>query len=243
MFRRQLDTLLRVGFQFINGDEFLCFLRDGGGLPRLPILLTFDDAYEDLLDVVLPLLKERNIPAVVFAVSGKLGGTNDWDKVIGAPELRLVDINGLQRLAKGRVEIGAHSRTHRCLTDLADEEIVEEVSGSVADLEAMGLDRPRMFAYPGGDYDERVQRVVQEAGIQVAFTVVAGSVRPGHDSYQTPRIEILRGDIGWKFLWKIIAAGRSMNFSELLRLVLDYLSKCTRAIPHCNSSEDPKKTC
>jgi GT2 family glycosyltransferase/peptidoglycan/xylan/chitin deacetylase (PgdA/CDA1 family) len=219
-FRRQLDMLLRLGFQFISADEFLCLLLDGGGLPRLPVMLTFDDGYTELVDVVLPLLVERNIPAVVFAVSGKLGGANDWDKAIGAPELRLIDIKGLQRLAKGRMEIGAHSRTHRCLTGLTDKEIVEEVSGSVADLETMGFDRPRMFAYPGGDYNERVQGAVREAGLKAAFTVVAGRVGPGHDIYQIPRIEILRADKGWRFLWKVVTAGWSINTSTCTALSL-----------------------
>jgi peptidoglycan/xylan/chitin deacetylase (PgdA/CDA1 family) len=207
-FRRQLDILREAGFQFISADEFLQFLHRGGGLPRKPLLLTFDDGYEELLNSVLPILQTRGIPAIVFVVSGRLGGTNEWDKTIGAPELRLLDVNGLRALAQGGLEIGAHSRTHPPLTHARDDELLAEISGSIADLEDVGFDRPRMFAYPEGDYDHRVQRTVKEANIEAAFTVVADRVRPGHDPYQIPRIEILREDTGWKFLWKVIMAGR-----------------------------------
>jgi glycosyltransferase involved in cell wall biosynthesis/peptidoglycan/xylan/chitin deacetylase (PgdA/CDA1 family) len=204
LFRRQLDALQWAGFQFVSGDEFLHFLHSGGGLPRRPLLLTFDDGYADLLDVVLPLLKERNIRAVVFAVSGCLGGTNEWDEAIGGPRLQLLDIDGLKQLAQAGVEIGGHSRTHRPLTCVPDEELLEEIAGSVEDLEAAGLNRPRLFAYPQGEQDRRVHQATRQAGLQAAFTVIAARTQPGCDPYQVPRIEIMREDSGWKFLWKVI---------------------------------------
>lgn len=76
-------------------------------------------------------LTKQAIPAVAFAVSGRLGGTNDWDKAIGASRLQLLDAIGLRRLAQEGVEIGAHSRTHRPLTHVAVEELSNEISGSV----------------------------------------------------------------------------------------------------------------
>jgi peptidoglycan/xylan/chitin deacetylase (PgdA/CDA1 family)/glycosyltransferase involved in cell wall biosynthesis len=204
LFRRHLDALRWAGFQFVSADEFLHFLHSGGGLPRRPLLLTFDDGYADLLDVVLPLLKERNIRAVVFAVSRRLGGTNEWDEAIGGPRLQLLDVDGLKQLAEAGVEIGGHSRTHRPLTRVPDEELLEEIAGSVEDLKAAGLNRPRLFAYPEGEQDRRVQHATRQAGLQAAFTVIAGRAQPGCDPYQVPRIEIMREDSGWKFLWKVI---------------------------------------
>jgi peptidoglycan/xylan/chitin deacetylase (PgdA/CDA1 family)/GT2 family glycosyltransferase len=218
-FRGQLDALQHAGFQFVSADEFLTSLRGVGGLPRRPVMLTFDDAYKDLAETVLPLLKERGIPAVVFAVSGLLGGTNKWDEAIGGAHLQLLDAPGLRALAQGGVEIGVHSRTHRPLTSLPDKELSEEVEGSVMDLEAAGLERPRLFAYPYGSWDERTRQAVQNAGLQAAFTTDAGRARPGQDPYLVPRIEILRGDSGWKFLWKVITAEYSVMPSEVRSLI------------------------
>jgi peptidoglycan/xylan/chitin deacetylase (PgdA/CDA1 family)/GT2 family glycosyltransferase len=209
-FRVHLDSLRQAGFRFVSAGEFLNFLHREGGLPRRPLLLTFDDGYEELFDVVLPMLKERRIPAIVFAVSGRLGGTNVWDEAIGAPQLRLLDAHRLRQLAQEGLEIGAHSRTHRALTQVTDEELLEEIKGSISDLEDAGLKSPRMFAYPEGDFDQRVQTATREAGLQAAFTVVAGRVCPDHDPYQIPRIEVMREDTGWRFLWKVINAGRLM---------------------------------
>src|SRR6266540_1949934 len=209
-FRRQLTVLQRAGFRFIGAEEFLRFLHGQGGLPRQAILLTFDDCYQDLLDVALPFLKERAIRAAAFVVSGHVGDINAWDTAIGSPQRRLLDVASLRKLAEAGVEIGAHSRTHRSLTRLRTEELSGEIAGSVADLEAFGLGRPRLLAYPYGEYDHRVRQAAQEAGLQAAFTVDADLVRPNQDPYMVPRIEILRGDVGWKLWWKVTLAGRSM---------------------------------
>jgi len=208
-FRRHLDLLRNSGFRFVSADELIRSLTVGGGLPRRPVLLTFDDSYEELFTDVMPLLRDRRIPAVTFAVSGSLGGTNQWDEKIGAPRLRLLDISSLRTLAQSGIEIGAHSRTHKALNTLSEQPLIDETSGSIEDLELAGLDRPRLFAYPEGEYDERVVAAVKAAGIQAAFTVIPGRVEPGGDPYQVPRIEIMRADTGWRFLWKVFRAGWS----------------------------------
>ncbi len=209
-FRQHLDLLKWAGFHFIDVSEFLRFLQGKGGLPRRPVLLTFDDCYQDNLDAALPILKERGISAIAFAVSGRLGGKNDWDKSIGAPQLPLLDADGLHKLAEGGVTIGSHSRTHPMLNRISAEQLSDEIGGSVADLEAIGLSKPVFLAYPHGEYDQNVKQAAQAAGIQAAFTVKSGFVEPDRDYYQIPRIEILRGDVGWKFLWKVFW-GRSVG--------------------------------
>ena len=98
-FEKQLDDLARWGFNFITGAELMNFLTGKGGLPRKPILITFDDCYEDLLEVALPILQDRNISPVAFAITGKLGGTNDWDICLGAQALPLLDEAALQQLS------------------------------------------------------------------------------------------------------------------------------------------------
>ena len=207
-FRQQLDILIRTRFKFIDAGEFLRFLQGKAGLPRRAVLLTFDDCYQDLLAVALPILKEKGIPALAFAVSKRLGGTNDWDKSLGVPPMQLLDADGLRALAKGGVAIGAHSRTHSKLSGLSEDQLADEIGGSLTDLEALGLDRPLLFSYPHGDYDRRVRQAIEDAGLKAAFTVEPNFVQPGQEPYSVPRIEVLRGDTGWKFLWKVFVSGR-----------------------------------
>jgi peptidoglycan/xylan/chitin deacetylase (PgdA/CDA1 family)/glycosyltransferase involved in cell wall biosynthesis len=207
LFRLQIETLLRHGYRFVTPDQFSSFLEGKSHPPKRALLLTFDDCFEDLLHVALPILQEcGGVPAIAFAVSSRIGGTNEWDATITTPRLRLLDARGLRRLESEGIEIGAHSRTHPYLTHLGEELLAEEVDGSMSDLEDAGLRRPRFLAYPYGESNLRVERAARAAGFRGAFTVRPGSVRQDSDPFSLPRIEILRRDGRLSFLWKVILA-------------------------------------
>ena len=206
-FRHQIALLQRAGYQFVSAAEVVHFVRGAGGLPRRPVLLTFDDCYVSLLEHALPVLEDLGIPAVAFAVTGRLGGMTDWSRSPGAPQLPLLDADGLRQLARAGVEIGAHSRTHRELPSLSATELADEVAGSCKELRGMGVGQVPLFAYPYGESDDRVRHAVESAGCRAAFTVEPGFVRAGVDPFRIPRIEILRNDIGWRFRWKVAVAG------------------------------------
>jgi peptidoglycan/xylan/chitin deacetylase (PgdA/CDA1 family) len=204
-FRRQLRHLVRH-YRPIDVAEFRRFLS-GAGVPRRAVLVTFDDCYADIVDVALPALRERGVPALAFAVTRLVGKTNEWDAHLGAPELRLADADGLRALADERIAIGSHARTHRMLNTLAHDELGEELRESREDIEHLGLPRPDFLAYPHGEHSADVRTAARDAGYAGAFTVTPGLAVPGSDPYTIPRLEIRRADAGWRFAWKL-ARGR-----------------------------------
>jgi peptidoglycan/xylan/chitin deacetylase (PgdA/CDA1 family) len=209
--RRQLRLLRRAGYRFITQEEALRVVRGERGVPRRAVFVTFDDCYADLLHAGLPVLRELDVPAVAFAVAGQVGGTNAWDVAIGAPELSLLDAAGLRALEGAGIEIGVHGRTHRPLPQLSGDAsaLAAETTGATAEIEALGLGPVRTFAYPHGVHDAATRSAVADAGLEAAFTVEPGIVRPGTDPFQLPRVEILRGDgSGLRFLLKVGSAGR-----------------------------------
>jgi len=218
---RQLRLLKRAGFRFVSLEEVVRVLDGTAGLPRRAILVTFDDCYEDLLSAGLPVLLDQHVPAVAYAVADRVGGTNSWDVAVGAPELRLLDAEGLRALESAGVEIGVHGSTHRPLTSLSGRpaELAHETSGATTTLTGLGL-APRTFAYPHGEHDATARAAVADTALQAAFTVSPGLVRPGTDPYQLPRIEVLRRDgAGIRLLLKVALAGRlpELDGRRLLR--------------------------
>jgi GT2 family glycosyltransferase/peptidoglycan/xylan/chitin deacetylase (PgdA/CDA1 family) len=189
-----LDALSRSGWAFVGLDQLLAALDGRLPLPPRAALVTFDDCYVDLLDSGCEVLAERGVPAVAFAVAGLTGATNEWDRELGARELRLLDGEGLRQLASRGVEIGSHAMTHRPLARLAPEEAASEASESAARLEALGLPRPRALSYPHGETSPAVAAAVREAGYSLAFTVAPGAVEAGTDRWALPRVEVLASD-------------------------------------------------
>ena len=205
-FAAHLDALAGRGWRFVDLDTVLAALDGRARLPERALLITFDDCYVDLLDAGAPLLAERGVPAVAYAVAGLTGGSNEWDRPLGARELPLLDAEGLRALAAAGVEVGSHGMNHRQLTKLAPAEAAAEIRDSAAALEALGLPRPRTFSYPHGECDPGIEAAVRESDYAAAFTVTPGRVERGGDRFALPRVEVLAGDTPARLRLKLATA-------------------------------------
>lgn len=198
-FAQQIDSLLAGGYTFVTARDYLACRKGIITLPRRSLLLTFDDCYADLLDAARTVLKPRGIPALAFAVTAMPSGTNEWDQANGVRPLQLLDAAGLRELQALGIEIGAHSRTHRMMMGLPDSALKSETRGAADDLEAMGLPRPRFFAYPHGGRDRRSIAAVADAGYEAAFSLAFKDARERRNLFDVSRIQILGTDAPWRF--------------------------------------------
>jgi peptidoglycan/xylan/chitin deacetylase (PgdA/CDA1 family) len=129
-------------------------LEDLAAQPRSvdAVAITFDDAFVNFERLAAPRLLAHGLPATVFVVTERAGGTNDWTgrPAPGIPTLPLLGWPALERLAAAGITLGAHSRTHPDLTQLAPAAADEEILGSAATLRSRTGIQPRAFAYPYG---------------------------------------------------------------------------------------------
>jgi peptidoglycan/xylan/chitin deacetylase (PgdA/CDA1 family) len=168
--RRHLDLL--EDWRVLPLDEAVRRLHDRT-LPRRAVALTFDDGYASVGEVAWPLLRERGLPATLYAVSGFLDGTKafPWD---GADAPPLLSAGALRDLAADGMAVGAHSVTHRWLPHLPPEEVRREVTGCKHALEDLLGRAVRSFAYPMGGWTKPVVEAVRGAGYAHAVTVDRG---------------------------------------------------------------------
>ncbi len=168
-FRRQMAWLKRKGYMTIGPGDWLAWCSQGKPLPPKPLLITFDDAYEDLVEYALPLLREYSFKATVFVVTGEIGGRNSWDERRGSDTIRCMSEEQIRYWSGQGIEFGAHGRTHSDLTTLSADKAAEEVAGSAHDLAQILGSVPRSFAYPHGMFNEAVRRYAAEV-FPVAFS-------------------------------------------------------------------------
>jgi peptidoglycan/xylan/chitin deacetylase (PgdA/CDA1 family) len=82
-------------------------------------------------------------------------------------------------------ELGWHTWSHRDLCNLLDEEIRREVTSPFP---------CKHFAYPYGTFNERVVRIVKEAGYEKAYSVTQGTLDFRVPDYQ---FKIHRNYVSW----------------------------------------------
>jgi peptidoglycan/xylan/chitin deacetylase (PgdA/CDA1 family) len=143
-------------------------------LPPRSVLLTFDDAYDDLYTELFPVAIEHKYTPLIFVVVDHIGGSNAWDQARGLRPRNLLSAGQLKEMQRYGVEFGSHTLTHPNLTSLGHRELVRELRDSKDRLEDLLGAEVSAFAYPYGAVDRRVRSYVAEAGYRLAFTTVAG---------------------------------------------------------------------
>jgi len=160
MFERQVQWLAKHNWTPITTKQWVGWVHGENTLPEKPVILTFDDALEDLTKYAFPVLRRHGFPGVCFVVTGKLGQLNDWAGDRTGHD-RLMTISDVREWANAGIEFGAHTRTHPDLRTLDGEALNAEVAGSKRDLEEILGAKIHSFAYTYGDYDEASTKCAQ----------------------------------------------------------------------------------
>jgi peptidoglycan/xylan/chitin deacetylase (PgdA/CDA1 family)/glycosyltransferase involved in cell wall biosynthesis len=191
-FRRHLRWLKRRGYSTITSAQWLAYCQSGESLPKKAVLLTFDDAYEDLAEHCFPALESFGYTGIVFVPTANIAGTNIWDQLDGSAPHRLLSSNQIRRWADRGIEFGAHTRVHPDLRRLSDEELDEELELSRLELEAV-IDRPVVsFAYPFGYYGDREVEAARRH-FSLSYTVDEGRNRRTTDLARLRRTTMYPG--------------------------------------------------
>jgi len=155
-FERHVSWLARRGYTGITASDWWQWCVEAKPLPSQPVLISFDDGYADLADYALPVLRRHGFSAVVYIITGKIGGEVAWDDPRSTESYKLMGVEQIRHWAREGIEFGAHSRTHADLTMLGADRLTDEIAGSKEDLERVTGVPALSFAYPFGYLDDTV---------------------------------------------------------------------------------------
>lgn len=207
-FAWQLRHLRARGMRPVSAQHFAAMALGAAAPEPDAVLITFDDGYEDNLLFAAPLLAAEGAPAVVFVAADFLGRSTGavWSHGDASPFGRFLSVDQLGELARHGVAIGSHTLSHPLLTRLADADLAAELAGSRAALEAAVGAPVRLFAYPEGDVDDRVETATRAAGYALAFTTVTGAVGADANPLRLRRTEVSASDSRLIFALKMRGA-------------------------------------
>lgn len=174
MFDKQMEYLGSRGYHPLTIPEFFSGIT--GSLPIKPIVLTFDDGYDDFYTYTYPVLKKYNITATVFLPTGLVGnpGYLNWGQI--------EEIKG-----SGLVTFANHTWSHKSLLGISEDAVRNEIATAKTQLEEHGLGPVEFFAYPYGSENQTVEKILKELGIKGAFTTLPGRQQCAGLPYQFRR--------------------------------------------------------
>lgn len=174
-FAEQMNYLRREGYNLLALGDMRRHLDEHEPFPERTVVVTFDDGFEDNYLNAFPILERESIPMTLFLTADFIG-TKELPVLrdrTGVPPLSWEQIAEMSRAG---VELGAHTLTHPNLTEVDDDRLRREISGSRDRIEQRLSVRVRTFCYPRGKFDTRVKTAVREAGYDLACTTLEGCV-------------------------------------------------------------------
>lgn len=164
--RKQLQNLKDEGYETISLEEF----ANGKTKPK-SIILTFDDGSSDHYQNALPILKELQMKATFFIVTGFIGRGN------------YMTAQEITELKDAGMEIGGHSIDHKNLASLTYEAAYDQISSSLRSTDPV-------FAYPSGKYSSLTDGIIKELGVKATVTTNLGVASNQSDFTLLPRIRV-----------------------------------------------------
>jgi peptidoglycan/xylan/chitin deacetylase (PgdA/CDA1 family) len=163
-FREQVAYLKDNGYHTITFAELVGAFNGEVTLPDKPVIITFDDGWDDIYNEAYPILREHGMRATFFI------STNWIDNLEG-----VVSWPQLEEMSAGGMEFGSHSFTHPYLTTADPDWRKYELEESKAALERHTGKTITALAYPYGLYDDTVIQAVKDAGYLTACTIDPGT--------------------------------------------------------------------
>ena len=203
VFALQMKVLNILGYNTINLDQLYKYRNGLAGIPNNPIVITFDDGYQDSVNNSVSILQSYGFTATYYIPTDYIGEKSSWLMPELGFELPIVNWEQIKRLDSIGIQIGCHSMSHPRLDTLSPEECNNELSISKNLLEDKLGHEVNHLAYPYGSYNESVVSSASEAGFLTACTTQAGLCKPKYSSYTLPRINIGYKDSIIDFIAKI----------------------------------------
>jgi peptidoglycan/xylan/chitin deacetylase (PgdA/CDA1 family) len=132
------------------------------------VVITFDDAKETVYDTAYPIMRDGNMVGTVYCITDHVGTPDNmtWAEL-------------LELQAAGWC-IANHSEDHADLTGLTEAQVETNLSNAIAALQGAGVtgNGPYHVAYPGGAYNDTVEKACSDINILTARTIYKPARHP-----------------------------------------------------------------
>ena len=176
-FLKHIEIIQKNNIEFIEPKNFQKELIEKK--QRRKVLLTIDDGFSSFYEKAWPILKEKEIPFILFVNTREVGsnGYMNWDQI------KEID-------KETYVEIGNHSHSHEYLVDEDSSIIKEDIVTSINLFKKNLGKNSDFFSYPFGEYSLEFKNIIKNLGFKYAFGQHSGVADFTKNIYEMPRFPI-----------------------------------------------------
>lgn len=145
-----------------------------------PVVITFDDGYEDNYTYAYPILKKYKFKATVFLIVDLL------DKPHYFKRSQLKDSEDV-------FSFQSHTMGHKKLSELSKDKCEYQLKESQKEIKEITHKAVTALAYPYGDFNQEVETMAKKY-YKMIFTTKTAYFKTGESVTQIPRISIKRND-------------------------------------------------
>jgi peptidoglycan/xylan/chitin deacetylase (PgdA/CDA1 family) len=203
-FEEDMEYLKKEGYTTIFFKELIDYKEGRGKLPEKPIVITFDDGYEDNYKNAYPILKRNNMKATIFVIGSRIGITNfnndsrysylSWEQSKEMYESGLVEIQphsydlhyyrGNSEHGKGVLPISQENKKDHYNRFLKDtKEVMKHINNNIG-CESY------VFSYPYGKYVSTNEEVLKILNFKVTLTTKSEYADISNGLYGLKRINV-----------------------------------------------------
>lgn len=177
-FDNEMAWLNDNGFTSLSLEE-LYYSLTTGNVPEKPVVITFDDGYDDNYINAYPILQKYGLIGNFFVITDYMG-----------TEPGFMNIDMLKEMHSNGMVIESHTSNHKELKNLSDEAKISSLKNAQSFLkDNLNIDS-KFLCYPVGRYDESTKNIVSSLGIKLAVTTEPGlaNINQGLTSLKRVRI-------------------------------------------------------
>ena len=177
-FESHIEWLNENGYTFLSAKEAYEMITTGNNVPKRPIVISFEDGYDDVFTNAYPILKKYNAKATVFISSDNINKESYLSEFM------------MKTMYEDGISFQGHSMNNKKLQLLHYDEQYKYLKESKEKIESILKNKVEIIMYPYGSYDGDTITVMDKLGYKMGIGNRYGYARESNGIYNVRRIKI-----------------------------------------------------
>jgi len=177
-FDAQMKWLKDNNYNPLTLDELYHWLVHSNETKENPIVITFDDGYEDNYKYAYPILKKYQFNATIFLITDAINKNT------------VLTESQIKEMYAHNIDFQSHTSNHEELNTKSYNQQIQSIKKSQERINSLINKKSEYLCYPVGKYNKDTLKACNDLGIKLAFTTKPGFIYTNNDKYTLRRLRV-----------------------------------------------------